>query len=460
MYFYTTFSFLVVIIQIAVPNLMITQFAVSIAVLLMYLALENPQVYEDRELGTYNKTAFEKVLTELIENDRRFEVLSVEIEGMEYIADTLGVQSANRLLKEFAGVLLASAGKRKVFYISDYQFAILTEDKKNKWDFIISDVHERIEKPFLTDTVSVTLTAPMCVVTYPDNAKRLVDIMALIHMGLVESNQTADNQVIYANDEILKKGRRENEIVQIMKYALREDKFEVYYQPIYSVEKERFATAEALIRLRHEEFGYISPEEFIPIAEQHGLILEIGEFVFKEVCRFIRDEHLLEKGIEYIDVNLSVVQCMQDTLHEKLLYIMDKYNIPYTSINLEITETAAVKSHESLLKNMDSLMSHGINFSLDDYGTGFANTAAVIQYPFRTVKLDKSMLWSAMEDEKAMSALKYSIAMIKEMGMDIIAEGVENEEQSKLLRNMGCDFFQGYYYSKPVCSMEFLKKLG
>lgn len=459
-YFYTVFSFAVIIIQMLIPELMLTHFAVSIAVLLIYLSLENPIVYSERELGTYNRTAFERVVTELIDSGRHFEVLGVEIDGMEYIADTLGVMSAKRLLKQFADVLLVASGKRKVFYISGYRFAILTEDRKNTWDFIISEVHDRIAKPFLTDAVSVTLAAPMCIVSYPENAGRLVDIMNLLGAGLAASDMTAEDEVVYVDDEILNKGRRENEIVQIMKSAMRENRFEVYYQPIYSVEKERFASAEALIRLRHEELGFISPEEFIPLAEQHGLILEIGEFVFREVCRFIRDEHLLDMGIDYIDVNLSVVQCMQDTLHEKLLEIMDKCGVPYTSISLEITETAAVMSHESLMKNMNSLMEHGISFSLDDYGTGFANTAAVIQYPFHTVKLDKSMLWSAMEDEKAMSALKYSIAMIKEMGMEIIAEGVENEEQSKLLRSMGCDFFQGYYYSKPVCGAEFLKKIG
>jgi EAL domain-containing protein (putative c-di-GMP-specific phosphodiesterase class I) len=104
-------------------------------------------------------------------------------------------------------------------------------------------------------------------------------------------------------------------------------------------------------------------------------------------------------------------------------------------------------------------MAHGVCFALDDYGTGYANTSAVIQYPFSTVKLDKSMLWSAFEDKKAMSALKFSIAMIKEMGMKIITEGVENEEQSKLLKSMGCDYFQGYYYSKAVSGAEFLKKI-
>ena len=151
---------------------------------------------------------------------------------------------------------------------------------------------------------------------------------------------------------------------------------------------------------------------------------------------------------------------MQSTLYMQLVDIMNQYGLPYSCINLEITETAAVMSQETLMENMDKLREYGINFSLDDYGTGFANTAAVVKYPFHTVKLDKSMVWSAMDDTKAMSALKYSIAMLKEMGMELIAEGVEELQQAKLLEDMGCDFFQGYYYSRPVSGAEFLVKLA
>lgn len=455
---YTVFCFFVIILQAVMPSLLMTQFGVSIAVLLIYFSLENPLNYEEKELGTYNKTAFEKVALELIYSETPFQVLGIEIEGMKYITDALGVENANRLLKQFSELILTIAGKEKVFFMGGCRFAILSEH--GHWGEIIAEIQERFSVPFLTDTVSVTMSAPMCVAAYPENAKRLADIMTLLDIGIAEANQISGTPVVYANDELLKKGRREAEIVQIMKYALHEHKFEVYYQPIYSVEKKCYVSAEALIRLRHDEFGFISPEEFIPIAERNGLILEIGEFVFCEVCRFISEAKLLERGIEFIDVNLSVVQCMQSTLYMQLLDIMNQYGLPYSCINLEITETAAVMSQETLMENMDRLREHGIHFSLDDYGTGFANTAAVVKYPFHTVKIDKSMVWSAMDDNKAMSALKYSIAMLKEMGMELIAEGVEELRQAQLLEEMGCDFFQGYYYSRPVCGAEFLAKLA
>lgn len=459
-YTYTITSFVVVVVQMMFPFLMIAQFAVSIAVLLIYLSLENPLDYTERELGTYNRTAFEKILAENIENTKHFSVFAVELDGMQYLSETLGTESANRILKQFAEFVTTAAGKKKVFYLAGNRFAVVSESRKEFWSDLVENIHKRCGQPFYSDTIAITLTALMCVVDYPEDAVRLADIEALMDLCLADAKQRSDEDVIYADTSMLEKHRRESRIIQMMKQALQENQFTVFYQPIFSVEKQRFTSAEALIRLQNDELGFISPEEFIPLAEKNGLILEIGEFVFREVCRFIVDEKLLARGIEYIEVNLSVVQCMQESLYQDLLNVMDEYHLPYPCINLEITETAAVMSHEILMRNMNKLIEQGVNFSLDDYGTGFSNTTFVIKYPFRIVKIDKSMVWAAMEDEKAMYALKYTMAMVKAMGMELVAEGVENEDHIRLLTELGCDFFQGYYYSRPVSGEMFLEKIG
>lgn len=455
---YTVFCFFMMLMQSLIQNLLISQFAVAIALLLIYFSLENPQSYEDKRLGTYNRAAFETVTLDYIYRGIPFQVLGVEIQGMDYVTDTFGVENANKMLKQIAESILEIAKKKRVFFMGNHRFALISTRKNPNWDEIISQLHTRFTAPFMMEDIPVMLSTANCIVAYPDNANRLADILSIMVVATQEAKKNVDVPVVYANDDFLERGHRETRIVQMMKDALHENKFEVYYQPIYSVEKQRYVSAEALIRLKCDK-EYISPEEFIPIAERSGLIIEIGEFVFRTVCDFIATNNLLDKGIEYIDVNLSVVQCMQSTLNEHLLEIMNQYKLPYTCINLEITETAAVVSQETLIENMDRLMEHGVNFSLDDYGTGFANTAAVIQYPFHTVKLDKSMVWSAMDDQKAMAALRHSIAMLKEMGMLLIAEGVEDLRQAQLLEEMGCDFFQGYFYSKPVCGAEFLSQL-
>ena len=205
--------------------------------------------------------------------------------------------------------------------------------------------------------------------------------------------------------------------------------------------------------------GFISPDEFIPIAEKTGLIFEIGEFVFHQVCGMMSKQKIWERGIEYIEINLSPVQCIEEDLHAKLFSIMDSYEIPYDRVNLEITETATISSEEVLRRNIEPLLANGVTFSLDDYGTGYSNLSNVISYPFHIIKIDKSMVWSTMDDERAMRALRHTVAMIKDLDINIVAEGVETIEQAKLLGNLGCGFLQGYYFSKPVSEKDFIKMI-
>ena len=241
----------------------------------------------------------------------------------------------------------------------------------------------------------------------------------------------------------------------ILEKAIKNEDFEVVYQPIYDVKQNKYTTAEALIRLKNTELGFIKPEEFIPLAEQNGMILKIGNFVFKSVCKFLKETQIWEKGIEYIHINLSVIQCMQEKLYEQLFSIVDYFGIPYKYINLEVTETSANASQDILKNNMKVMLENQMRFSLDDYGTGFSNTASLIEYPFNMIKLDKSLIWDAIKDEKARVILKRTINMIKELGMLVIAEGVETKNQVDMVKSLGCDYIQGYFYSYPLTGKDF-----
>ncbi len=252
---------------------------------------------------------------------------------------------------------------------------------------------------------------------------------------------------------------RELEVERAISRALKHGGFSVCYQPIYSIKKDRFESAEALIRLYDKKLGYISPDEFIPIAEKNGTILQIGLYVFDEVCRFIKKQNLQTYGIDYVEINLSVVQCMQRELSKQLVRIMKYYQVRSEQINLEITESAVVEEPERLKENMRILCEEGIQFSLDDYGSGYSNMNAVVSLPLSYVKLDRSIVWSAFENSRAYIAMTSSIEMFKKMNLKVIAEGIETIEQSRRLSELGCDYLQGYYYSKPLPEGEFLQYL-
>lgn len=450
-------SMLAILIQILYAELMIVHFMMSVVCLLIYLSLENPEDYTEKRYGTFNYIAFVEIMKEYFNKNEKFQVLGLQMEGMQNIKDAMGVAYADIVLKEVAEYLMKAAGKDKVYYISENRFGILDQKKKEEWDKLIADIRERFDIPFYINKLQLSLSAGMAMIAYPNNAKQLEEAIDILSFSLNKAVDGNSKEVIYNQKECLAEARRESKLLQIMRDALKNNSFMVYYQPIYSVKEQSYTSAEALIRLIDPELGFISPDEFITLAERRGLILEIGEFVFRQVCLFIKENRIWEKGIHCIDVNLSAVQCMQEYLHQQLIGIMNEYEMDYRYIHLEVTETAAVNSGEALQNNMKQLMSYGVKFSLDDYGTGYSNLSNLIKFPFYTIKLDKSMVWSAMESEKAMCALKHTISMIKEMNNVIVAEGVETKEQALMLTEMGCDYFQGYYYSKPVNKEEFLK---
>ena len=454
--FFTNAILLSIAMQMFFKGLLISQFMTSVSVLILYLSLENPENYIDRILHIYNNKAFIEVFKVYTRKRKKFVLLGIEIGGIKYINENLGVLEGNRVMRETASFFKSVAGRKNVFHLSGSQFLIMSNDQNMDWNNVVDRISDRFSDAFECSGMEISLDVNMCLFSYPQVVSNLEDAIDLLEYSLKYAKETGGSGIVYGDKELLAKGKRETQIVYMLGKAIKEDGFCVHYQPIYSVEKGRYTTAEALVRFKESDIGFVSPEEFIPIAEKNGMIVRIGEIVFEKVCKFYKENHLEEKGIENIHFNLSVVECMQQKLHEKIENIMDKYQLDSSKISLEITETAAVTSREILINNMKQLIDRGFKFSMDDYGTGFSNTSTLIAYPFDEIKIDKSIVWSAMEDEKAMIAFKHSVAMIKDLDFKIVAEGVETKEQAKMLGDLGCDYFQGYYYSKPVSEDDFM----
>ena len=238
--------------------------------------------------------------------------------------------------------------------------------------------------------------------------------------------------------------------------ALRNETLQVYFQPVWDSKTGKIKCAEALARLFDSELGFIPPDEFIPVAEKNGTIIQLGEFVFAKVCELYQKEHLRDLGIEHINVNLSPVQCMNHNLAKNFAKILEKNALSASCINLEITESAAIHSQEIFTRTIQELRNMRFELSLDDYGTGYSNAAYIFNMDFNTIKLDKSILWEAEEKANARIILKNSIRMIKEMNLKIVVEGVETENQKNLVTALGADYCQGFFFSKPLPIQEFL----
>ena len=452
---YTLLTILAIFIQMLFPTALISLFFTSITILLIYLSIDNLTDYMDSITDNYNKAAFMLITARNFSHHKKFNIIGIQIEDITYLNETIGYDNLNRLLRQIATFLSSIAPDNYSFRLSGSKMAIIVGGNYKR---IVEEIQFRFKHRFTVCDIDINVNYKLTLIQCPsesDNAENALDLL----FDSLDAPNCKPRELNFADKQILQKSKREKLLIQELQNAIQKRQFTVFYQPIFSVKQQKYTTAEALVRLPDSSFGFISPDEFIPLAEKNGLIVQIGELVFRTVCDFITKFKLWEKGIEYIHVNISVIQCMQERLYEKLLAIMDEFSVPYRFIQLEVTESAAITSNETLMNNMKKMIEKEVLFALDDYGMGFSNTSNILRFPFNCVKLDKSIIRASCKDTKARKLILHTISMFKDMGINVVAEGVETKEMSEILTKMDCDYFQGFYYSKPISGPDFIKFL-
>lgn len=417
--------------------------------------MQNPLEYIDVQTSVYNRNLFKKTINGKLFKKENYYIVCVQIEGLSYINEKFGLHNGNVLLRQIATFLLGTDKNNGVYRISNRQFALVFF-KPIDFNLVCTKIIERFEKAFNFNNinVNVNLWNYICCIQSSKDIATVNDVFDIIDYSLKEAKQNKKNSIVFASTDVLEKRRREIEITQAITNAIKNTSFQVFFQPIYSLREKKYTNIEALVRLIDENLGFIPPDEFIPIAEKNGDILAIGEIVLEKVCSFIKEYHPEDSGIKAIHVNLSVVQCMQENINIRLMNIIDKYCIPHNLIDFEITETTADNTSGTLDKIMKDFNQKGIHFSLDDFGTGYSNQSNIMQYPYSIVKIDKSMVWACDSNPKASISLKHTIAMIKDLEMRVLAEGVETEKHREFLKEIGVEFLQGYYFSRPIPDKE------
>ena len=448
-----------VVIQFVIPNLLISNFAAALLLIVLYHSLQNPDDYLERDLKVFNAKAFLEYTERLFAAKKKFSVLAFDMEGFAFVDQYMGVETGNQLLQKIVDEC-KDARKGELYFLGGTQFVYICEKGDKEAKGHAEWLRWRFLTPFLIKDKKVNLSLHVCCINCPDVAKTGEQIMTSADLALAECKRMKYTDLFYATEETISRGQRVSKITHILQRAVQKNEFMVFFQPIYSAEDHDFTVAEALVRLKDDELGFIPPSEFIPIAEESGLILEIGEIVFRKVCEFIATGALLNYNIRYIEVNLSMVQCMQENLHSRMIAIMDEHKIPYHMIDFEITETSMNTDNKLLRNNMKNLIARGCTFAADDFGTGLSNADYLIKFPFEVVKLDRLFVKAANEDDKAQKVLFHTASMIDSLELKIVAEGVETEEQAKSLLEVGCEFLQGFYFSQPVPPEEYLNFLA
>lgn len=437
------------------PRLLIGHMFMAISMVFVYIAYENPAHYMYKETTCLNRRAFTEMIRRRKIDNWSFGFVEFTILDYDYIRHNHGIDvmdKATSMIAEF----LSRTFKSNAYVLADDKYAILVFSKAGI-EKAKQLIREFFVMPFEVENDEFRMNVSFIEFEWVDLSLDVDEIESLVGYNMTHS----DKEVIEIEEvyTIIEKKQRREQILHAIKNAIDNDGFEVYYQPICERESGKFHSAEALIRLIDPELGFINPEELITLAEESGYINKIGEMVFRKVCAFMRDCKVQELGISYIEVNLSPRQCMEPSLAAVFQNIMSVYNIEPGWINLEITETAQTSDNSYWRRNVERLRRLGVEFSIDDYGSGFASAEYLIRFPISIVKIDKSILWSAMKDEAAMVVLTNTIRMLKELGKKIVVEGVEDEDMIKVLDDNGVDYHQGYYYSKPLPPEDFLNFL-
>ena len=339
-----------------------------------------------------------------------------------------------------------------VFKIQDNEILLVfpkIESAKYAWGVVNSEAHmPRIDA--LPARPSIYYVPDPRVVSSP------MEILELLRYVSMRSSDAQEEIFHTIDGAVMDQIRAERATVQMIRDALAEDRVVVHYQPIYSVKEKRFTSAEALVRIADQDGNLVPPIKFIQVAEKTGLIMDLGRRVLEKACRLYHDRDLHSLGLHYIEVNLSVVQCADARLSEDYLRIMEDAGVDPRRINLEITESTSAREKKKLIAHMEKMIRQGVNFSLDDFGSGASNLNYVMDMPVNIVKFDKEMTQAYFLSDKARYVMDAAMHMIHGMGLDIVAEGVETQAQWRKMEEISIDYIQGYYFSKPLPEQEFL----
>ncbi len=440
-------------IQFLNPQILLVGFGCSIGMMILYAELENPDWILDRVTGTFNFSALREYVKQLYDNNQNFAAVIVCMDDewrLEHELEDKILLSIADYFRGIEGVKLFR-GEGKDFFL------IYRENPVNNYAIMsrvdMEGIVRRFKKPWEEGII-----IGMTIMYIPDGkiASNSDELISIYQYNKAELDESTGEQIVLNSDSI--DGIKEyKEVLHEIIRAVDEDKIEVFYQPIYSFEEDRFISAEALCRIRDSRGEIMMPDRFIPVAEESGMIRQIGERVFENSCLFLKDERLKEYGTRYFEVNLSVVQCEKAGFAYRYAEIIKEHDLPPGSINLEITESSAMNLRNVLIENINYLKGEGLNFSLDDFGTGESNLNYIVDMPVDIVKFDRSMVSKFFVNERARIVMTESVKMIKELGYKIVAEGVETYDQLLAMKELGIDFIQGFYFSKPLPQDEYIE---
>ena len=407
--------------------------------------------YVDPETGLMNIYRLEQIVNEMIESGRRFSFVYLSIDKFYILKDIHNVIESS-FLAEFVKRMKIYFQDSSMARINSNEFVILTP--LSEW-FIQGFLHYLKQNPIYVGNVAIPVSISGGITHSPKDQSTFTELMNASLKTIQTVREAGGNNISSLSAEYHKALNRKSIIEKRLLLALDQQNLEVLYQPQYDLSSEKIIGVEALVRWEDEEIGVVSPDELIPIAEETGLINDIGSFVIEEACKQAVEWN--NKGLKLkVSINLSVREFRDKNMAKMIINTLSKTGCPAHLIQIEITEKFALEAEAeaNIINQMRKLENEGIIFVLDDFGTGYASFRYMQLLPIEIMKIDQTFIHSLMMSEKNQKITNAIVQFGKSMNIEILAEGVETEEQKQLLKKLGCDYIQGYLISKPVSGKE------
>jgi len=398
-----------------------------------------------------------QLLNEAERNNEKTAVLFLDLDDFKKINDTLGHQIGDKLLIESAKRLNHVVRKEDtVGRLGGDEFIVLLRglnDDHNALS-IAKSLLKTFREPFKIDNRELMVTLSIGIAMYPENGDSASDLLRNADTAMYQAKTLGRNTYSFFTKEMNTSMLRRLEVEEQMHGALERNEFEVYYQPQFDVKNNNIIGAEALLRWRNPALGNITPDEFIPIAEHTGLIVPIGQFVVKKSLEVLKEWQNLKDKKYNMAVNLSPRQFRDSELINFIKKSLNVANISAKCFELEITEGVLMIGQAYIDEALAALNKLGIKLSMDDFGTGYSSLSYLRRYDFDVLKIDRSFIQGIPQNKADCELINAIIAMAQSLSLKTVAEGVETKEQVELLSTLGCDYLQGYYFSKPVPAKE------
>lgn len=418
--------------------------------------------YYDALTGLYNRNYFVRILSEWIrdaqDNRETISVICVDIDHFKKINDGLGLVAGDELIQAFGQFLKGFMDDQTIVaHVSDdtYYIAIKNPVGSHSVENIHSAMVQRVEKPFmLLGEHEIFITFSAGVAEFPEASGNSLELINCSEVVMFRAKEHGPNSMRYFEAPILEDFIQNINMENKLKEAIDMNRFVLYYQPQYDSKSQKLRGVEALIRWQDESGKMISPGVFIPLAEKNGMIVPIGTWVLEEgIHKYAmwREKYNCDM---VLSLNISAIQYKRPDFVSNLLHIMEKYQVNPKDIELEITESVLIDDFEQVVEKLHTLKEYGIKISLDDFGTGYSSLSYLKGLPIDTLKIDKSFIDTVIQDESTQVITESIVSMVKKLGYETVAEGVETEEQYEYLKKIDCDNIQGFLLGKPMSADE------